>query len=106
MSKVTRGMKRLGVFWLTCLVACTSPTSTHSKDFVARNGTHLVLDGKPYRFTGLNIYNANSINNCWYTLGTGSARSAGGARRRGKRIRRRSGARGSRITGRLALVRH
>ncbi len=74
MSKVARGMKWLGVFWLTCLVACTSPAASGpSKDFVARNGTHLLLNGEPYRFTGLNIYNANSINNCWYTLGTGSA---------------------------------
>ncbi len=30
-----------------------------------------MLDGRPYNFTGLNIYNANSVNNCWYTLGSG-----------------------------------
>jgi mannan endo-1,4-beta-mannosidase len=41
--------------------------------FVSRAGTQLVLNGSPYRFTGLNIYNANSVDNCWYTLGTGSA---------------------------------
>jgi mannan endo-1,4-beta-mannosidase len=28
-----------------------------------------VLNGQTYRFTGLNIYNANSRNNCWYSLG-------------------------------------
>ena len=41
--------------------------------FVTRSGTQLMLGGNPYRFTGLNIYNANSVNNCWYTLGSGSA---------------------------------
>ena len=40
--------------------------------FVSRAGTRLFLDGQPYRFTGLNIYNANSQNNCWYSLGAGS----------------------------------
>lgn len=40
--------------------------------FVTRQGTQLVLQGKPYRFTGLNIYNANSTNdNCWYSMGSG-----------------------------------
>jgi mannan endo-1,4-beta-mannosidase len=39
--------------------------------FVKRDGTRLVLHGKPYRFTGLNIYNANSRNNCWYSMGSG-----------------------------------
>jgi len=28
-----------------------------------------MLNGREYRFTGLNIYNANSRNNCWYSLG-------------------------------------
>jgi len=40
---------------------------------VTRNGTQLLLAGAPFRFTGVNIYNANSVNNCWYSLGTGSA---------------------------------
>jgi len=40
--------------------------------FVSHTGTQLVLNGSPYRFTGLNIYNANSVDNCWYTLGSGS----------------------------------
>jgi endo-1,4-beta-mannosidase len=30
-----------------------------------------MLEGKPYRFGGLNIYNANSRDNCWYTMGSG-----------------------------------
>lgn len=41
--------------------------------FVGRNGTQLVLDGAPFRFTGFNIYNANSRNNCAATMGTGDA---------------------------------
>jgi mannan endo-1,4-beta-mannosidase len=40
--------------------------------FVTRSGRQLLLDGHPYYFTGINIYNANSVNNYWYTLGTGS----------------------------------
>jgi mannan endo-1,4-beta-mannosidase len=43
-----------------------------SSPFVKRAGTRLVLNGQPYWFTGLNIYNANSVDNCWYTMGTGS----------------------------------
>ena len=39
--------------------------------FVGRNGTDLVLNGAPYRFTGFNIYNANSRWNCWYQMADG-----------------------------------
>jgi mannan endo-1,4-beta-mannosidase len=55
--------------------ASTGPTAwanvadTSSDDFVTRSGTKLSLSGQPYQFTGLNIYNANSRDNCWYTLG-------------------------------------
>ena len=41
--------------------------------FVRASGTSLTLNGQTYRFTGFNIYNATSVNNCWYTMGTGSA---------------------------------
>ena len=41
--------------------------------FVSRAGTKLVLEGKPYRFTGLNIYNANSTGNCWFAMASGPA---------------------------------
>jgi mannan endo-1,4-beta-mannosidase len=40
-------------------------------DFVVADGTQLYLKGKPYRFTGINVYNANSRDNCWYTMGSG-----------------------------------
>ncbi len=39
--------------------------------FVYRAGTKLMLNGRGFRFTGLNIYNANSRDNCWYSLGAG-----------------------------------
>jgi mannan endo-1,4-beta-mannosidase len=39
---------------------------------VTRAGSELVFQGRPFRFTGINIYNANSVNdNCGYTMGTG-----------------------------------
>ncbi len=41
--------------------------------FVTRNGTQLLLNGRPYRFTGLDIYNANSDGWCWYAMNSGSA---------------------------------
>src|SRR5207249_2875998 len=39
-------------------------------DFVTRSGANLLLNGRPYRFAGLNIYNANNQGQCWYQLGT------------------------------------
>ena len=41
--------------------------------FVTRSGATLMLDGQPYRFTGLNIYNANNLGTCWYELGATKA---------------------------------
>ena len=40
--------------------------------FVTSAGTELRLGGEPYRFTGLNIYNANSRGECWYALASGT----------------------------------
>lgn len=39
-------------------------------DFVTRSGATLLVNGRPYRFVGLNIYNANNQGTCWYNLGT------------------------------------
>jgi len=39
-------------------------------DFITRSGATLMLNGHPYRFAGLNIYNANNQGTCWYELGT------------------------------------
>jgi hypothetical protein len=60
----------------TATPSAPAPTPTPSASpsgFVARCGGGLCVDGQPYVFTGLNIYNANSQSNCWYTLGSGGA---------------------------------
>jgi len=44
--------------------------SAKMPDFVTRSGATLLLNGRPYRFVGLNIYNANNQGKCWYALGT------------------------------------
>ena len=44
------------------------PASAATSSFVTRSGTSLTLDGQPFRFTGLNIYNANSNGLCWYPM--------------------------------------
>lgn len=36
--------------------------------FVQRSGQQLTLNGQPFRFKGLNVYNANSRGNCWYPI--------------------------------------
>ena len=48
-----------------------SPTSSlwPFSGFVRRSGASLTLNGQPYTFSGINIYNANSRANCWYSLG-------------------------------------
>ena len=46
-----------------------APTSP----FVTRSGTAFYLNGAPFKFAGFNIYQANSIGNCSYTMGNGSA---------------------------------
>src|SRR3954471_24607348 len=47
-------------------------SSPGPKDFVYRQGRHLMLNGRPYKFTGMNIYNATSDDShpCWYSMGT------------------------------------
>jgi mannan endo-1,4-beta-mannosidase len=41
--------------------------------FVRSSEAGLIAEGVPYRFTGLNVYNANSVGgNCWYSLGAGT----------------------------------
>jgi mannan endo-1,4-beta-mannosidase len=48
-----------------------------SSTFVTRRGNRLYLSSLPYRFAGLNIYNANSrnVSTCWYTLNEGDGLS-------------------------------
>lgn len=50
---------------LTLLAACNAPPRAKA---VTRQGGQLLLDGQPYRFKGLNIYNANSRDNCSYNM--------------------------------------
>jgi len=52
--------------------SCKTPSPTPT-GFVQRSGTHLLLNGQSYTFTGINIYNANSRSNCWYSLGNNDA---------------------------------
>ncbi|HSL77283.1 MAG TPA: cellulase family glycosylhydrolase, partial [Candidatus Limnocylindrales bacterium] len=54
----------------------TPPPAPSTSGFVTRQGTKLVLNGATYRFTGFNIYNANSRNNCWYSLGFNDSKLA------------------------------
>ncbi len=56
--------------WVPASTPSPAP-ATPATGFVTRNGSRLLLAGVPYRFAGSNIYNANSIDNCWYTLGSG-----------------------------------
>jgi hypothetical protein len=46
-------------------------TTLAESPFVTADGTELRLNGEPYRFTGLNVYNANSRGECWYALASG-----------------------------------
>jgi mannan endo-1,4-beta-mannosidase len=59
-----------GVCAIVCLVLPASSSAAGSP-FVTRAGKQLVLKGKAYRFTGLNIYNANSRGECWYAMASG-----------------------------------
>lgn len=40
--------------------------------YIERQGTKLVLEGQPFRFTGINVYNASSLYSCSVPLGSGS----------------------------------
>ena len=44
-----------------------------SGSFVQRDGEQLTLNGFPYSFRGLNVYNANSHGWCWFPMMSGSA---------------------------------
>jgi uncharacterized repeat protein (TIGR01451 family) len=64
----------LPVFLIALMaVAMPSPSAlaATATGFVTRNGTHLLLDGKPFDFTGLNIYNANSDGWCGAQMNSG-----------------------------------
>src|SRR4030088_3467414 len=57
------------------------PVKAATGSFVLRNGVNLTLDGRPYGFTGINIYNANSTNNhcvirAWFFQSLATSNSA------------------------------
>ena len=55
-------------------VPSISPAPTHiPAGFVGASGSHLTLGGRPFTFTGFNLYQANSRSNCSYTMGKGNA---------------------------------
>ncbi len=57
--------------FIATVLGTAGGVQAQSASFVTRSGTQLLLDGEPYRFTGINIYNANNLSGCWYTLGSG-----------------------------------
>jgi len=57
----------------TPTAAPTAPPPATTGGYVDRCGLGLCLSGLPYQFTGFNIYNANSRDNCWYPLGYGNS---------------------------------
>lgn len=48
-----------------------TPATTAADQYVKRQGTNLTLAGQTFKFTGFNIYSANSLGSCHATLGTG-----------------------------------
>lgn len=46
-----------------------APPATQPTGYVQAVGAELRLDGLPYTFAGVDLYNANSRDNCWYPLG-------------------------------------
>jgi mannan endo-1,4-beta-mannosidase len=53
------------------LTGSTGSAQAAPAGFVTRVGTGLQLDGQAYRFSGINIYNANNASGCWYQLASG-----------------------------------
>ncbi|HEX6579750.1 MAG TPA: DPP IV N-terminal domain-containing protein [Actinomycetota bacterium] len=49
-----------------------SPAAAVPTGFITRQGTELLLDGNPYRFSGLNIFNANSDGWCGAQMAQGT----------------------------------
>ena len=52
------------------MAATRAPIASAVSGFVTRNGPHLVLQGRPFRFDGLNVYDASAANSaqpCGYS---------------------------------------
>ena len=71
MARLTRSGLGLAVAVVVLSSGCVRPVITSgssAQGWVSRAGSQLVLNGRPWQFTGLNIYNANSRDNCSYTM--------------------------------------
>jgi hypothetical protein len=53
----------------------TNPPVVLPAGFIGHSGTQFTVGGKPFVFTGFNIYQANSRSNCSVSLGSGSGLS-------------------------------
>jgi mannan endo-1,4-beta-mannosidase len=53
-------------------VASVGSAAEPPAGFVQASGGILTLNGQPYRFTGINIYNAANASGCWYSMAGGS----------------------------------
>ena len=69
--RVTGRLVAIGLACALCL-AVGSNAVAFGGDFVSRSGSQLTLNGQPFRFSGINIYNANNAGLCWYQLASGS----------------------------------
>lgn len=67
-SRVARALLSLLVAAVALGQGNPAPASASHDAFVQRSGTELTLDGAPWRFTGVNIYNANSDGWCGHSL--------------------------------------
>jgi hypothetical protein len=61
---------------ITALALREQPVRTTPGPFVQRDGIALTRGGQPFRFTGLNVYNAASTGNCWYPMGAAGLNAA------------------------------
>jgi Tol biopolymer transport system component len=65
---------RLGIQLVVSLLSLVVLVGAAQADsFVTRSGTQLQLDGEPYRFAGINVYDANNAGSCGAQLASGPA---------------------------------
>jgi mannan endo-1,4-beta-mannosidase len=63
----------VGALAAVLALSVLAPAGADAAGFVTRSGDQLRLHGSPYRFTGFNIYNANSDGDCGPAMSTGPA---------------------------------
>ena len=67
-SSLARLVLLLSTLLILVLGGAARASAETPSGFVTRSGTQLLLDGEPYRFAGINIYNANSDGWCGYEM--------------------------------------